>query len=59
MYTKQLTTKKGHTFTVNSPRPFEEMAVECLLSAHRSLNKIARFNGKAQVAKGTKQIAKV
>jgi hypothetical protein len=62
MYKVTLTTKRGLTFTYSSDRPFSEVATDGLISAmrlRRSLNRVARFNGEAQVGKAAKRRAKI
>lgn len=58
-YTKQLTTRSGHTFNLIADVPIPEAATKMLLEARKTrLNRVARFSSNTQVGKMPKRRAK-
>jgi len=58
MYREKLITESGHEFYLCSHEPIDVAATRIMADAERSyqvLNKIARINGKKQVAKVTER----
>ena len=55
MYKVTLTTRSGKTFVYETKRDPRQVATDGLLSAHESLNRVARISRSTQVGKMPKR----
>lgn len=58
MYRVTLTTRSGKTFVYETKREPRQVATDGLLSAHESINRVARISRSTQVGKMPKRRAK-